>query len=349
MFRIVIFGSRHYKDYDQFEAACDRLLAKRHPDIEIVEGDCQGPDNMAEIYAAKRGYQHRKFPADWKRLGKKAGFVRNNQMAQYVSENMPNAGGISFWDGVSKGTSMMISLLKDRKIPIKIISVPLMIKGAGRSSSRSQQNDPLSDILTAGRPRKRKISPIVVDGEELIPDIKDKPKPKKSAIPVDPGWKNIYQAAHERWFAKEYPKTYADKHYCEPNYPDPKTTNGITSIIIDHLKWEGHYSNRQNVMGRQIGGITKTRSGATFDDRKYIKSSTRKGASDISAAIYGRMIAIEVKNEHTKDTMKENQEKEQKRVEAAGGVYVVIQSVGQYFAWYEKYMADHPQQPSLFL
>lgn len=332
-FKVIIASGKDFNDAALLTEKLDFYLQSKQPDIEIVTGFSLTSDALAKSYATSKNYPVKHFPGGFRHM---AAMIRYSNAA------------IIFHDGKSKGADQLIRDCKDSNVNTKVITYAPIAKPDKRSSSQSQQNDPLSDILTAGRPRKRKISPIIVDGVELIPDIKEKPKPKKSAIPVDPGWKNIYQAAHERWFAKEYPKTYADKHYCEPNYPDPKTTNGITSIIIDHLKWEGHYSNRQNVMGRQIGGITKTRSGATFDDRKFIKASTRKGASDISAAIHGRMIAIEVKNEHTKDTMKENQEKEQKRVEAAGGVYVVIQSVGQYFAWYEKYMADHPQQPNLF-
>ncbi len=98
-----------------------------------------------------------------------------------------------------------------------------------------------------------------------------------------------------------------------------------------------------------VGKITRTESGAVFDDRRMVQSSTRKGASDIIASIGGRFISIEVKNEATKDVMRDNQKKERKRVEQAGAVYVVITNIDQFFRWYDDYTAQqHYHQCDLF-
>jgi hypothetical protein len=153
-------------------------------------------------------------------------------------------------------------------------------------------------------------------------------------------WKEIYQQAHEQNFKREYPTAYKDGHYCEPKYPDVKTTNGITQVIKNFMLWSGHYANRINVMGRQIGGFTRTEAGNVFDDRKWIKSSTRPGTSDLMCSIAGRMITIEVKNAKTKDRVRPNQEKEKQRVERSGGLYVVIESVEQFFEWYQDYFLN---------
>ncbi len=50
------------------------------------------------------GFKVRRFPADWNRYGKRAGYVRNQEMAEYASHC------ILFWDGASKGTKIMSEL-----------------------------------------------------------------------------------------------------------------------------------------------------------------------------------------------------------------------------------------------
>lgn len=71
--------------------------------IEIVSGACPtGADYYGEQYAKERGFSLRRFPADWQQYGKRAGAVRNRQMAQYGDAL------IAFWDGKSKGTKIMI-------------------------------------------------------------------------------------------------------------------------------------------------------------------------------------------------------------------------------------------------
>ena len=52
----------------------------------------------------------KEFPADWS-IGKRAGYVRNEQMAQYAYEH-GNGVLFAFWDGQSKGTKLMIELAK---------------------------------------------------------------------------------------------------------------------------------------------------------------------------------------------------------------------------------------------
>lgn len=150
-------------------------------------------------------------------------------------------------------------------------------------------------------------------------------------------WKSRYQQAHVRDFKLKYPTAYKDGHYIQCKYPDVTTTNGLTAAVQNFLTWSGHYCNRLNVMGRQIGGITRTAAGNLFDDRKWIKSSTKKGTSDLMASIDGRMICIEIKNEATKDKIRQDQLKEKSRVEQSGALYLVVTNIEQFIEWYEEY------------
>lgn len=69
----------------------------------IVSGGARGADKLGEVYAKDNGYNLRIFPADWNTHGYKAGFLRNEEMAEYADALA------AFWDGKSRGTKHMIS------------------------------------------------------------------------------------------------------------------------------------------------------------------------------------------------------------------------------------------------
>lgn len=163
----------------------------------------------------------------------------------------------------------------------------------------------------------------VHEAEKLLKSLKRKVKPKRE---VSPEVINRYESLHEQWFKNEYPSAYKDGHYIQPIFPDVGTTNGLTKYVSDFIKFSGGYANRLNVAGRQIGGITQTMSGAKFDDRKFITSSTRKGTEDLDCVWQGRKIAIEIKNAVTKDKLRPDQVKQRQRIERAGGIYWVVTS-----------------------
>jgi hypothetical protein len=110
-------------------------------------------------------------------------------------------------------------------------------------------------------------------------------------------WKTHYQQAHAANFIENYPSAWKDGHYTPPKYPDPTKTNGLTQIVQNFLTWSGHYANRINVSGRQIGGFTRTAAGNIFDDRKWIKSSTKKGRR---CALRLRMKRRKIKSDQTR-------------------------------------------------
>ena len=69
---------------------------------------------MGEQYAAEKGYAVLRFPADWDRFGKAAGYMRNEQMAKNADAL------VAFWDGTSKGTKNMIQLAKRYDLKIRV-------------------------------------------------------------------------------------------------------------------------------------------------------------------------------------------------------------------------------------
>lgn len=111
--KVIIAGGRNYSDYTELCNICDAVL-KGTSDIEIVSGTARGADSLGERYALERGHDLKKFPADWSKYGKSAGYIRNKQMAEYAD------GLIAFWDGESKGTLHMINLAKERSLKVRI-------------------------------------------------------------------------------------------------------------------------------------------------------------------------------------------------------------------------------------
>lgn len=102
-------GSRGFSNESQVRQYV-LTLASRKLALEIVSGGAAGVDSWAASEAAVQGVPVKVFEADWDGLGKRAGFVRNEQIVDYADAV------VCFWDGESKGTRHDIDLaLKHRK------------------------------------------------------------------------------------------------------------------------------------------------------------------------------------------------------------------------------------------
>lgn len=118
-FRIIIAGCREFSDYELLSQKCDNILSavRQTHSVVIVSGTARGADQLGERYAAERGYQVRRFPADWERDGKAAGPIRNALMADNADAL------IAFWDDVSRGTKNMIDTAKNRGLAVRVIDI----------------------------------------------------------------------------------------------------------------------------------------------------------------------------------------------------------------------------------
>ena len=79
--RWLVCGGRHYADRRLAHAEMDRLAATR-PVAAVITGGSPGADALAAEWAKARGIEHLEFPADWKRHGRAAGPIRNQQMLE---------------------------------------------------------------------------------------------------------------------------------------------------------------------------------------------------------------------------------------------------------------------------
>lgn len=123
MVKVIVAGSRTANNFELVEKSL-MMYFKEHKlhraDVEIISGTARGADQLGEQFANKYGLKLTKFPADWDKYGKSAGYIRNEEMAKYATEN-----GIlfAFWDGNSKGTNHMINLAKKYSLTVIVISI----------------------------------------------------------------------------------------------------------------------------------------------------------------------------------------------------------------------------------
>ena len=93
--KTIIAGGRDYQLTEEDEQFLDTL------DItEVISGTCRGADKDGEKWAKLRRIPVRRFPPDWVKHNKAAGFIRNVEMAKYAQVLVAFPGG--------KGTAHML-------------------------------------------------------------------------------------------------------------------------------------------------------------------------------------------------------------------------------------------------
>lgn len=97
--RTIIAGTRTFSDYDVLAIS---IAKSKFKITEVVSGGARGADALGETWAWQHKIDRKVFPADWKLFGKRAGPIRNQQMAEYAEAC------IAIWDGRSRGTLDMI-------------------------------------------------------------------------------------------------------------------------------------------------------------------------------------------------------------------------------------------------
>lgn len=112
--KLCVAGSRNWTDYEFIEDELNNWLFTHGIGL-IISGTASGADSWGECYAAKHNIPVKRMPADWKKYGKKAGYIRNVEMAKLADEV------IVFWDGKSKGTQNMIDICKRLGKPITVL------------------------------------------------------------------------------------------------------------------------------------------------------------------------------------------------------------------------------------
>lgn len=111
--KVIVAGGRNFSSFTKLCTILDAHF-RETDNIEIVSGGARGVDNMAEKWARSRGIFCEVYPANWKRFGKRAGMMRNAQMAEVGDEL------VAIWDGESRGTAAMIAMMRQRGKPVTV-------------------------------------------------------------------------------------------------------------------------------------------------------------------------------------------------------------------------------------
>lgn len=118
---VVIAGSRGVLDYSEIEQA----VAESGFEItEVVSGGAAGADRLGERWAREHDVKLTRMIPDWDGQGKRAGFLRNADMADYAKANCQQGGAlIALWMGKSRGTGHMIDLARERGLSVFVRDV----------------------------------------------------------------------------------------------------------------------------------------------------------------------------------------------------------------------------------
>jgi hypothetical protein len=100
--KLIVAGSRTITDEEYVHRLIYLWDSTVAPITEIVSGGAAGVDRLGESYAKAFGVPLVVMPAEWAKYGRKAGIMRNLDMARYAD------GLLAVWDGTSKGTGNMI-------------------------------------------------------------------------------------------------------------------------------------------------------------------------------------------------------------------------------------------------
>ena len=109
--QVIIAGSRTFADYARLENTLNRLVK---PEDILILGGAKGADALALKWATTQGQTFKVMLADWAKNGKRAGMLRNGEMAK-AAEAL-----IVFWDGASAGTLNMIQRMVKLGKPVTI-------------------------------------------------------------------------------------------------------------------------------------------------------------------------------------------------------------------------------------
>lgn len=122
--RCIIAGCRTFDDLELMERTAIKIFNKRQympPDMEIISGNAAGADITGEKFAKAYGIPVKKFVPDWNAIGKRAGIVRNSEMAFYATQDGYTGVLLAYWDSKSKGTKHMIEAALTRGIEVYVI------------------------------------------------------------------------------------------------------------------------------------------------------------------------------------------------------------------------------------
>ncbi|GJL61871.1 MAG: hypothetical protein NPIRA04_05250 [Nitrospirales bacterium] len=114
----LVSGSREFPD----ESLVRRTIREAiQPTDTLLHGGARGVDTWCAEEAQSRRATVLRRPAQWETYGRSAGMRRNTDMVNELVEQADPYHVFLFWDGESRGTAHMISMVHDRQLPHTLI------------------------------------------------------------------------------------------------------------------------------------------------------------------------------------------------------------------------------------
>ena len=107
--RTIIAGSRTATNYDDLLRAIEAAPWK--PTL-VISGTARGADELGERWARENAIPLLRIPAEWATYGRRAGYLRNLEMAKQAHAL------IALWDGTSRGTVHMIETARSNGLEV---------------------------------------------------------------------------------------------------------------------------------------------------------------------------------------------------------------------------------------
>lgn len=116
--RLIIAGSRGVvMAYKYIVESLEENNIDRNEIECIISGTARGVDKVGEDFAADNMIYCERYPADWDKHGKAAGYIRNTVMAENADALL------AIWDGESRGTKHMIDIATKKGLTVYIKEV----------------------------------------------------------------------------------------------------------------------------------------------------------------------------------------------------------------------------------
>lgn len=112
--KVIVCGGRDFNDALTLGSWLGGIHKNNGPITLLIEGGAKGADFMAREFAKWQGIPVKTFSADWDRLGKSAGPIRNKQM---LDEGKPDL-VVAFEGG--KGTANMVRQAQEAGVRVLI-------------------------------------------------------------------------------------------------------------------------------------------------------------------------------------------------------------------------------------
>ena len=112
--KVAVVGSRSFRNEFVMAENLDKIHQIK-PITLIISGGAVGADTYAAEWAKYRNIPTLIFKPDWKKYGKRAGFIRNTDIVTNADTV------VAFWDGESRGTKNSMDKAKQLNKPLLVV------------------------------------------------------------------------------------------------------------------------------------------------------------------------------------------------------------------------------------